>query len=168
MVNIGRCLTLLQRLPVTATFEPRREIMLALIPLTIEVGNVSAAKILIAGLANQGKQLHDPIATVMAMSYEVEMMLDEGRTGESFEIIEQALSIAEKIPDKRVRNQVHSVAGELYSKVGNFQIALQHELSALESLSDNQGKQSDLNRARALNNISKLYLRFKDPKAGLE
>ena len=82
------------------------------------------------------------------------------RTGESFEIIEQALSIAEKIPDKRVRNQVHSVAGELYSKVGNFQIALQHELSALESLSDNQGKQSDLNRARALNNISKLYLRL--------
>ena len=163
-----RQLQLLQGLPANAAPVAQREIMLAVIPLDIELGNTKAAKTLIASLANQGRQTHDQTAIVMAMAYEVSMMLEEGRTGESFEIIEQALVIARTIPDHRVRNQVYSVAGALYSKVGNFQVALQHELNALDSLSDTEGTQSDLNRARVLNNISKLYLRLKDPQKALD
>jgi len=164
---INQLQTLLQKMPTNAAPADRRELMLALIPLYIDGGNKEQARELNASLAKQGQHIQDQVSIVMAMTYEARLLNDEGRTGESLEIIEQALAIVEHAGNNRLSNQVYSMAGELYSKVGNFQIAMRHELKALDALGDSSGQQSDLRRARALNNISRLYLRLKDPKMAL-
>jgi diguanylate cyclase (GGDEF)-like protein len=164
---INQLQALLQQLPANASFNDRRELLLALIPLYFDAGDKDQARTLNAYLSSLGQQFHDQFATAMAMTYQANLLEDEGKLGDALEIIEQALVIAKQAGDNRLDFQAHSVAGDLYAKVGNFQTALQHQLTAME-VSDDGDRQSELRRAKTLNNIGRLYLSLKDPKTALE
>jgi len=144
------------------------ELLIALIPLYIDAGNKDQAKAAIASLSERGKLTHDATVQAMASVFQATQLLDEGQLSEALNIVEQVLSAAKTVNDKRLNYQANSIAGELYSKVGNFQNALSHQLAALDALGTDEDRQSELNRAKSLDSISKLYLRLQNPETALE
>jgi len=158
---------LLERMPDDATPVDRRELLIALIPLYIEGGDGQQAKMLNASLIAHGRQFNDGVANAMGLIFQAALLKDQGQLVEALGVIEQALVISKKIPEQRLHNEVHSMAGELYANVGNFKLALEHDLVAMEIIGEGT-RQIDLRRAKNLNNISRLYLRLKDQKMAFE
>ena len=155
---------LLKQLPLDAPATDRRDLLLLQIPLEILKGNKDHAKKLIESLRVFGDQYLDQTARVMAMNYQSKLLGDEGKYGEGLTTIEQAFAITKLSNDGLLINQVETTAGGLYSSIGNFQAALQHQLNALEALDaiKNSTWKSELLRAKTLNNIARLYLSLKD------
>ncbi|PRC93513.1 tetratricopeptide repeat-containing diguanylate cyclase [Solimicrobium silvestre] len=161
--------TLQQQLPIDAIQTDRRNLLLVQIPLYIDTGNKEQAKALIAGLMKIGNQFDDPVANIMAMNFQAKILQDEGKYGEGLAVIEQTFVSVKLSDDNLLINQVESRAGELYSLIGNFQTALQHQLSALNALDSikENSWQSDLLRAKTLNSVGRLYLSLKDDDMAL-
>ena len=158
---------LLQRMPDDATPADKRELLIALIPLYIEGGDDQQAKILNASLIAHGQQFKDGVANAMGLIYQAALYKDQGMLVEAIGVIEQALQIAKNIREERLNSEVHAMAGELYATLGNFKVALEHNLAAMQTV-DEETRQADLRRAKNLNNISRLYLRLKDQKMAFE
>ena len=158
---------LLQRMPDAATAIDRRELLIALIPLYIDGGDAQQAKTLNESLLLHGRQFHDPIATAMGLTYQAAMLKDQVMLVDAIDMIEQALAISKTVSEPRLNNEVHTLAGELYANVGNFKVALEHDLAAMEVVEDGT-RLTELRRAKNLNNISRLYLRLKDQKLAFE
>ncbi|MFZ6846751.1 tetratricopeptide repeat-containing diguanylate cyclase [Undibacterium sp. RuRC25W] len=158
---------LLQRMPDDATVVDRRELLIALIPLYIDGGDGQQAKVLNESLMLHGRQFHDPVASAMGLAYQASMLKDQGMLVEAIGIIEQALVISKTVSEARLNNEVNTLAGELYANVGNFKLALEHDLSAMALVEDGT-RLSELQRAKNLNNISRLYLRLKDQKMAFD
>lgn len=151
------------QLPTSAVNESRKELLLALIPLYIDAGDKVQAKRAIASLAIQ-----DELSKAMATVFRATILLDNGQLSEALELIEQTLSSIKKLNDAKLNYQADSLAGDLYSKVGNFKTALTHQLAALDALGENKDRQSELSRAKALDNIGRMYLRLKNPPMAME
>ena len=157
----------LQQQPDNTDQKDVRALLLALIPLYIDAGDTQRAKALNVRLTKIGEQYHDQVASAMALANQANVLQDEGRLNEALVFIEQALAVAGTAGDKRLNGEVHRIAGDIYVQLGNFPMALQHQLSALD-VPDNDDRQSELHRATTLKNIGKVYLSLKNPKMALD
>ena len=144
------------------------ELLVVLIPLYIDAGEKEKAKAAIANLSKEATLRHDQFARSMAAVFQASMLHDEGQLGDALAIVEQTLTTAKQVNDKRLTYQAHALAGELYSQVGNFQNALEHQLTALDAVGSADDWHSEYLQAKSLDNISRLYLRLKNPKTALE
>lgn len=171
--NAIKDLEALQNSPsANSTDSDRVELLIALIPLYIDVGNKEQAKTAIASLAKLGEKHGElpgnRLASGTGADFQAGLLSDQGQLAEALSLIEKTLATFDKIEDPRLVYQTHSLAGDVYSKLGNFQVALQHQLTALDALGNETDWHSQLNRAKSLNNIGKLYLRLKNPKTALD
>ena len=82
-------------------------------------------------------------------------------------MIEQALLISNRVDDKKLTARVNNTASTVYSALGNFRSALQHQLTAMDSLEEGN-RHAELRRVGAMDNISSLYLSLKDPQMALD
>ncbi len=148
----------------------RRDLMLIQLQLALDKGNRQQANDLISKLTQLGHKNSDPVANFMVKNFQARMYGEDGKFGEGLAIIEPILEAVKKGSDRVLQNQIENTAGQLYSSIGNFQIALEHHLSALDALQPlKEGEwQTDLIRAKTLNSIGQMYLSLKDDSMALD
>ncbi|HSY26920.1 MAG TPA: tetratricopeptide repeat protein, partial [Burkholderiaceae bacterium] len=165
--SLKQLIALLKNLPADADPADRREALEAVIAMYISTGQQKEAGKLNLDLAALGVRYNDDRANAMALNYQASLLQDEGKLDEAAKVIEQALLIAKRVNEKKLTSRVNSMASIVYSALGNFQLALQYQLVAIDSLEEGN-RHAELRRIGAMNNISTIYLSLKDPQMALD
>ena len=165
--SLKQLVALLNDLRAAAALDDRREALEAVIAMYIRTGQPSEASKLNIELAALGTRYHDDRANAMALNYQASLLKDQGKLDLAAPVIEQALLIASRVNDKKLTGRVNSTASIVYSALGNFQSALQHQLVVMGSLEEGN-RHAELRRVDAMDSISTLYLSLKNPQMALE
>ena len=158
------------QLPSEVSDVDRRDLIVMQLQLTFDKGNKQQADNLINKLIQLGHKNNDQVADFMAKNFQAKMLGEEGKFGAGLAIIEPIIEVVKKSGDRLLQNQIENTAGQLYSSIGNFKIALQHHLSALDALQSLKAGdwQADLSRAKTLTSIGQMYLSLKDDQMALD
>jgi diguanylate cyclase (GGDEF)-like protein len=165
--SLKQLVALLKNLPADAAPDDRREALAAVIAMYIRTGQPSEASKLNAELGALGARYHDDRANALALNYQASLLQYQGKLDEAAPVIEQALLIVSRVNDKKLTDRVNTTASTIYSTLGNFQSALQHQLVVMDSLEEGS-RRAELRRIGAMDNISILYERLKEPQMALE
>ena len=136
--SLKQLVELLKNLPADAAPEDRREALEAVIAMYISTGHLQEARKLNGDLAALGSRNHDDRANAMTLNYQAVLLREEGKLDAAARVIEQALLITKRVNEKKLVSDVNSTASSIYSALGNFQPALQHQLVAIDSLEEGE------------------------------
>ena len=145
----------------------QREALSVLIQIYLDNDQRDLARKYITELQGFGIQNHDKWATASALVYEASLYNKNGDFPDAKIRIVQALALATEVNQKSLTSRANIVASFVYKSLGEFQLALQHQLIAMDNLEEGS-RHADLARANAMNSISLLYLALKDPQSGLD
>ncbi|MET3106748.1 diguanylate cyclase (GGDEF)-like protein [Oxalobacteraceae bacterium GrIS 1.18] len=164
---IRQLVELKQHLPASATVDDQRLVLSALITLYLSDDRHVLAQELTGELGELAKRYDDNYSRTLMLNFQARMLSDQGKFDAARQTIEQALQLAKKVNDKNLTRTVSSNASIIYSELGDFNVALQYQLAAIQLL-ESKNKHDDLLRIKALNIIGTIYLDLKDPKSALE
>jgi len=151
------------------SFQERREILDTLIRLYLRNQNHIKAQQAIEQLNQIFNQHGDQKARALALNYQAKLSEADNNFTESVVLIEQALALALKVNDNLLTNEVEYSAGEIYSSVGNFQVAIlhqQHAQSAIDAVNP-ASWYTDLKRTKTLFLQAYLYYSINDQQTAL-
>ncbi|PRC92410.1 GGDEF: diguanylate cyclase (GGDEF) domain [Solimicrobium silvestre] len=164
--SIQQLNTLQRSLPPDAKLEDQREVLITLIGLYLNDDQTEQARKLNAELSRLGVHYHDNWSNAIALNFQAAILKVEGKLDEAKDVNAQALQLAKSVNQKKLTCRVYSTASVINSELGNFQLALEYRLIAMEAL-DEGTRHDDLRRINALNNIGNLYTKLKDPQMAL-
>ena len=154
-----------------ASPQTQREFRSELISLLLKSGQFDQARPEIEKLKAFGSQFHDGAATAMALRLESVLMQYEGRLDLAGNIVEKAIPLANASGWKDLIALVNDTAARIYLERGNFRVALERELAALDVLKGaGAGADEEIAARRAVffNTVCTIYLGLKDGKRALE
>jgi len=151
------------------SYADRREILDILISLYYRNSNDQKVQEMIEQLSQIEKKYGDLKARVLVLNYEAKLFERKNNYVESLDLIEQALALTTKSDDNLLINKLENTAAELYSSLGNFQVAIQHQQNAQTVLDaikvDNW--QTEFARAKTLFLQAYLYYSINDQQTAL-
>ncbi|PRC94247.1 tetratricopeptide repeat-containing diguanylate cyclase [Solimicrobium silvestre] len=165
--SIKQLSELKRSLPADTALEDQREALIALIGLYLNDDQNEPAGKLNAELNALGQRYHDNWSNAMVLNFQAAILRGEGKLQEAKKVNAQAMQLAKIVNVKRLTSRVNSTASVINSALGDFQIALQYQLAAMDALEEGS-RHDDLQLINALNNIGNLYLSLKDPQMALE
>jgi len=156
-------------LPATTAFSERRDLLDILLPLYLRNRNIPKIRELIEQLNQIDQKNHDLKSRALALNYQAKLFELDNNLSASLEVIEQALALTAQSNDNLLITKLEYSAGELYSSIGNFQVAIQHQQraqSAIESVRSPTW-QTEILRAKTLFLEAYLYYSINDQHTAL-
>ena len=164
--SIAQLSKLQSSLATDASLSDQRDALIALTGLYLNDDQTAQARKLIAQLAALGVRYNDNWSTAIALNFRAAILKIEGKLDEAKNLNAQALQLAKSINAKPLMTRIYSTASVINSSLGNFQVALQYRLAAMDALGQGT-RHDDLLRVNAYNNIGNLYIKLKDPQMAL-
>ena len=150
-----------------ASPETQRDFLVELISLLVKIGQHGEAGVEIEKLKTYGDRYQDKAATAWALHFESLVLFFEGKLELATEDIERAIPLAISSGQDALIATVQGTATYIYLEKGSFQVALAHEVAALDALKGND-ERVVRERAKSLNVVSQIYASLKDGKRALE
>ena len=147
--------------------DDRRLLLNVMIGLVLNDDRREAARALTAELGELGRRFNDPWTNALVLNYQAMILRDEGQLEPAGKLIQQALQLAKTVNAKSLTRQIDTTVATIDSDLGNFNTALQYQLSALNLL-DGNDQRDQLDQIQALSDIGKIYINLKDPQTAIK
>ena len=144
----------------------RIELLRTRIPLLQELGQVTATNDDIAELLKLGRQQNDLAVIAQATVLEAAQKTEADQPDLALPLLMQARSLAEKSASPIALMALNRALGNVYTKLGNFEKALEHYLAAMR-LAEQQPRRQVNAKLDQLSNLSSLYIAMKEPNKAL-
>lgn len=144
----------------------RIELLRTRIPLLQELGQVTATNDDIAELLKLGRQQNDLTVIAQATVLEAAQKTEADQPDLALPLLMQARSLAEKSASPIALMALNRALGNVYTKLGNFEKALEHYLAAMR-LAEQQPRRQVNAKLDQLSNLSSLYIAMKEPNKAL-
>ena len=144
----------------------RVELLRSRIPLLQEVGQVSATNADIAELLRLGQQHQDLAVIAQAKVWAAAQKIEADQPDQALPMLLEAKELAEQSASPVALLALNRAFGNVYSKLGNFEKALDHYLAAVR-LAEQQPRRRAKAKLDQLSNLSTLYVSMKEPAKAL-
>ncbi|MDP2371152.1 diguanylate cyclase [Rhodoferax sp.] len=147
-------------------YSVRVEFLRTRIPLLQEIGQVSATNADIAELLRLGQQQKDMAVIAQATVWAAAQKTEADQPDEALPLLLEAKALAEQSANPVALLALNRAFGNVYSKLGNLEKALDHYLAAVR-LADQQPRRRAKAKLDQLSNLSTLYVAMKEPAKAL-
>ena len=166
-VAINELTKILTELPPDVTLTDKRDVLDALIELNIRKDQQQLAQANIEQLETLALRYNDEVSATLVLNFKVLQLENDGNFQAAKKLIDQALEKVKTLNDKKLTSRIHITAGLIYQQLGDFQIALQHLVTAIEYCQTGT-KSEDLKLIQIYKNIGTLYDASKNSDLSLE
>src|SRR5665647_170020 len=148
------------------TYAVRVELLKTRLPIAIEAGQKQLVQADIAELLHLGTQHKDPASIALANIWTARQQAETDHPEQALATLIQARSLADQSADPFTLMFFHRTLGNVYSKLGQFEKAVQHQLMAMR-LAEQQPRRQAHAKLEQLNRLGALYFAMKEPKNAL-
>jgi len=148
------------------SYAVRVELLKTRLPLAIEAGQARLVEADIAELLKLGNQQRDPASMALANIWIARQETEADRPELALATLMQAKSLADKSANPFVLMFFNRTLGNVYSKLGQFEKAMQHQLMALR-LAEQQPRRQAHAKLEQFNRLGALYFAMKEPQKAL-
>jgi len=166
-VAINELTKILSDLPPDVTLSDKRDVLDALIELNIRKDQQQLAQANIEQLETLALRYNDEVSATLVLNFKVLQLENDGNFQAAKKLIDQALEKVKTLNDKKLTSRIHITAGLIYQQLGDFQIALQHLVTAIEYCQTGT-KSEDLKLIQIYKIIGTLYDATKNTELSLE
>lgn len=144
----------------------RVELLRTRIPLLQETGQVSATNDDITELLRLGQHHNDLAVITHAMVLTATQKTEADQPDQALPLLQQTKVLAEQSASPIALMALNRALGNVYSKLGNLEKALEHYLAAVR-LAEQQPRRQARAKLDQLSNLSTLYVAMKEPAKAL-
>ncbi len=164
---IEQSVQLLRSLPEGISADDRRDVLIELIRLYINSEQMDQVKKYSDELSALGSKYNDVQSKVMGLNYQTYVLRAEGKMQDANAMIEGAISQTKNIKITSLnKRRLFMTASLVNLELGDFKMALQYQLSALDLIEAGNARDS-VELVNSYNSIGNLYLKLKDTKMAL-
>ena len=148
------------------SYAVRLELLKTRLPMLLEAGQVQAARDDIAQLRTLGTEQNDLGSIALADIWTAGQRANADHPEEALTLLQAASGFAERSADPFALMLLNRSLANVYSKLGQFEKAMEHQLSALR-LAEQQPRRRAQAKLDLLNQLGALHVAMKNPNQGL-
>lgn len=148
------------------SYAVRLELLKTRLPMLLEAGQVQAARDDIAQLRTLGAEQNDLGSIALADIWTAGQWADADHPEEALTLLQAARDFAERSADPFALMLLNRSLANVYSKLGQFEKAMEHQLTALR-LAEQQPRRRAQAKLDLLNQLGALHLAMEEPTKAL-
>lgn len=148
------------------SYAARIELFKARVPLALEAGQVQEVRDDIAQLRQLGAEQNDVGSIALADIWEAGQQANADRPEEALSLLLAASGLAARSADPFVLMMLNRSLTSVYSKLGQFEKAMEHQLTGLH-LAEQQPRRRGQAKLDLINQLGALHVAMKNPNQGL-